>query len=56
MGRFDGRVAIVTGAGSGIAGTGKGHPPVTENERDEWDKVLAVNLIGTMLNLPGMNV
>ena len=41
---------------AGIARTGKGHPPVIENERDEWDKVLAVNLIGTMLNLPGMNV
>jgi NAD(P)-dependent dehydrogenase (short-subunit alcohol dehydrogenase family) len=34
---------------AGIASTGKGHPAVTENERDEWDKVLAVNLIGTML-------
>jgi len=34
---------------AGIASTGKGHPPVTENERDEWDTVLSVNLIGTML-------
>lgn len=34
---------------AGIASTGKGHPPVTGNERDEWDKVLSVNLIGTML-------
>jgi NAD(P)-dependent dehydrogenase (short-subunit alcohol dehydrogenase family) len=34
---------------AGIASTGKGHPSVIENERDEWDKVLAVNLIGTML-------
>jgi meso-butanediol dehydrogenase/(S,S)-butanediol dehydrogenase/diacetyl reductase len=34
---------------AGIASTGKGHPPVIENERDEWDTVLAVNLIGTML-------
>lgn len=34
---------------AGIASTGKGYPPVTENERDEWDKVLSVNLVGTML-------
>jgi len=34
---------------AGIASTGNGYPPVTENERDEWDKVLSVNLVGTML-------
>ncbi|RBW51834.1 SDR family NAD(P)-dependent oxidoreductase [Marinobacter sp. F3R11] len=34
---------------AGISSTGKGHPRVTDNEREEWEKVLAVNLIGTML-------
>lgn len=34
---------------AGIASTGNGHPLVTANERDEWDKVLSVNLVGTML-------
>ncbi|AOY89256.1 oxidoreductase [Marinobacter salinus] len=34
---------------AGIASTGNGHPPVTANDRNEWDKVLSVNLIGTML-------
>ncbi|WP_372988386.1 SDR family NAD(P)-dependent oxidoreductase [Marinobacter sp.] len=34
---------------AGIASTSGGHPPVTGNDREEWDKVLAVNLIGTML-------
>lgn len=34
---------------AGIASTGSGHPPVTGNDREEWDKVLSVNLIGTML-------
>lgn len=34
---------------AGIASTSGGHPPVTGNNREEWDQVLAVNLIGTML-------
>lgn len=34
---------------AGIASTGQGHPPITANERDEWLKVLSVNLIGSML-------
>jgi len=34
---------------AGISSSGKGYPRVTDNERDEWDKVLSVNLIGTML-------
>ncbi|WP_407657570.1 SDR family NAD(P)-dependent oxidoreductase [Marinobacter profundi] len=31
---------------AGIAGS---HPPVTENDAAEWQQILAVNLIGTML-------
>lgn len=34
---------------AGIASTGGGHPDVTGNDREEWEKVLSVNLIGTML-------
>ncbi|MBW0148308.1 SDR family NAD(P)-dependent oxidoreductase [Marinobacter arenosus] len=34
---------------AGIASTTGNHPPVTGNEREEWDKVLSVNLVGTML-------
>lgn len=34
---------------AGIASTGEGHPSITANGRGEWDKVLAVNLVGTML-------
>ena len=34
---------------AGIASTGQGHPPVTDNDRAEWDQVLSVNLTGTML-------
>lgn len=34
---------------AGIASTTGGHPPVTGNAREEWDKVLSVNLVGTML-------
>jgi meso-butanediol dehydrogenase / (S,S)-butanediol dehydrogenase / diacetyl reductase len=34
---------------AGIASTGEGHPSITANDRGEWDKVLAVNLVGTML-------
>ncbi|EHJ02675.1 SDR family NAD(P)-dependent oxidoreductase [Marinobacter manganoxydans] len=34
---------------AGIASTGQGHPPVTGNDRAEWDQVLSVNLTGTML-------
>ncbi len=34
---------------AGIASTGNGHPDITGNDREEWEKVLSVNLIGTML-------
>jgi meso-butanediol dehydrogenase/(S,S)-butanediol dehydrogenase/diacetyl reductase len=34
---------------AGIASTGGGHPGITGNDRGEWEQVLAVNLIGTML-------
>ncbi|MCG7200056.1 SDR family oxidoreductase [Marinobacter pelagius] len=34
---------------AGIASSSGGHPSVTGNEREEWEQVLAVNLIGTML-------
>jgi meso-butanediol dehydrogenase / (S,S)-butanediol dehydrogenase / diacetyl reductase len=34
---------------AGIASTTGGHSPVTDNAREEWDQVLSVNLIGTML-------
>ncbi|MBW4935242.1 SDR family NAD(P)-dependent oxidoreductase [Marinobacter sp. F4206] len=34
---------------AGIASTTGGHPSVTGNTREEWDKVLSVNLVGTML-------
>ena len=34
---------------AGIASAQGSHPPVTENERAEWDQVLSVNLIGSML-------
>ncbi|KAA1174318.1 SDR family oxidoreductase [Marinobacter salinexigens] len=34
---------------AGIASITGGHPPVTGNDRGEWDKILSVNLIGTML-------
>lgn len=34
---------------AGIASSGGSHPPVTENERAEWDQVLSVNLVGSML-------
>ncbi|MBW7471969.1 SDR family NAD(P)-dependent oxidoreductase [Marinobacter sp. M216] len=34
---------------AGIASTTGKHPPVTGNLREEWDKVLSVNLVGTML-------
>lgn len=34
---------------AGIASVSGGHPPVTANERSEWEQVLAVNLIGTVL-------
>ncbi|TNE77224.1 MAG: SDR family oxidoreductase [Gammaproteobacteria bacterium] len=34
---------------AGIASIGEGHPPVTGNDRHEWDQVLSVNLTGTML-------
>lgn len=43
-----GRVDVLCNV-AGIASTGGGHPDITGNERDEWEKVLAVNLIGTML-------
>ncbi len=36
---------------AGIASISGAHPPVTENSRDEWEKVLAVNLLGTMLTI-----
>ncbi|WP_087720719.1 SDR family NAD(P)-dependent oxidoreductase [Salinicola salarius] len=29
--------------------TGSGYPPIAEQERGEWERVLGVNLIGTML-------
>ena len=47
LGAF-GRIDILCNI-AGIASTGTGHPPVTGNERAEWDQVLAVNLVGTML-------
>ncbi|WP_166268816.1 SDR family NAD(P)-dependent oxidoreductase [Marinobacter caseinilyticus] len=31
------------------AGISGGHPPITAQDRDEWERVLGVNLIGTML-------
>lgn len=31
------------------AGISGGHPPITEQDRDEWNRVLGVNLIGPML-------
>ncbi|MBE93878.1 SDR family NAD(P)-dependent oxidoreductase [Marinobacter sp.] len=34
---------------AGIASTSGGHPDITGNDRGEWEQVLAVNLIGTML-------
>lgn len=34
---------------AGIASIGNGHPDITGNDREEWEKVLSVNLIGTML-------
>ncbi|MCK7548779.1 SDR family NAD(P)-dependent oxidoreductase [Marinobacter koreensis] len=34
---------------AGIASVSGAHPAITENDRDEWEKVLSVNLIGTML-------
>ncbi|MBS8240189.1 SDR family NAD(P)-dependent oxidoreductase [Marinobacter lipolyticus] len=34
---------------AGIASTSGAHPPVTGNDREEWEQVLSVNLIGTML-------
>ncbi|MEE3118696.1 MAG: SDR family NAD(P)-dependent oxidoreductase [Pseudomonadota bacterium] len=34
---------------AGIASTGGSHPPVTENDRAEWQQVLSVNLVGSML-------
>lgn len=43
-----GRVDVLCNV-AGIASTGGGHPDITGNDRDEWEKVLAVNLIGTML-------
>ncbi|WP_166261751.1 SDR family NAD(P)-dependent oxidoreductase [Marinobacter salicampi] len=34
---------------AGIASKGGTHPDITANDREEWEAVLAVNLIGTML-------
>ncbi|MBU2955038.1 SDR family NAD(P)-dependent oxidoreductase [Marinobacter sp. F3R08] len=36
---------------AGIASTSGGHPAVTGNNRAEWEQVLAVNLVGTMLTI-----
>lgn len=47
MARF-GKIDVLCNI-AGIASTSGGHPPVTDNDRGEWDQVLAVNLIGTML-------
>lgn len=43
-----GRIDVLCNV-AGIASTSGSHPDITGNERDEWEKVLAVNLIGTML-------
>jgi len=43
-----GRIDVLCNV-AGIASTGGGHPDVTGNDREEWEKVLSVNLIGTML-------
>jgi len=43
-----GRIDVLCNV-AGIASTSGSHPPVTGNEREEWEQVLAVNLIGTML-------
>ncbi|AZT82313.1 SDR family oxidoreductase [Marinobacter sp. NP-4(2019)] len=43
-----GRIDVLCNV-AGIASTGGGHPGITGNDRDEWEKVLSVNLIGTML-------
>lgn len=45
MSRLDGRVALVVGAGSGIASTGMAHLL----DEDEWNNVIAVNLTGAFL-------
>lgn len=36
---------------AGIASRSGAHPPITENCRGEWETVLAVNLLGTMLTI-----
>ncbi|EON92253.1 3-oxoacyl-ACP reductase [Marinobacter lipolyticus SM19] len=43
-----GRIDVLCNV-AGIASTGGSHPDITANDRDEWEKVLSVNLIGTML-------
>nr|WP_297797709.1 SDR family NAD(P)-dependent oxidoreductase [uncultured Marinobacter sp.] len=43
-----GRIDVLCNV-AGIASTGSGHPDITGNDREEWEKVLSVNLIGTML-------
>lgn len=43
-----GRIDVLCNV-AGIASTGSGHPDISGNDREEWEAVLAVNLIGTML-------
>lgn len=43
-----GRIDVLCNV-AGIASTGGGHPDISGNDREEWEAVLAVNLIGTML-------
>ncbi|MDP4530753.1 SDR family NAD(P)-dependent oxidoreductase [Marinobacter salarius] len=43
-----GRIDVLCNV-AGIASTSGGHPDITGNDRGEWEQVLAVNLIGTML-------
>lgn len=45
-----GRIDVLCNV-AGIAGISAAHPLVTENSRDEWEKVLAVNLLGSMLTI-----